>query len=561
MATSTGEARRARPGPAFLVLCLCIAVAFGQAAFRNNDDPWTTTAAYTDTGTILSAQLRMIEPEHLFNQHASFHSRLYGWTPNTIVFVQFLALRHVLGLEPQEHHSTYALVSRLNNLLFSLGVLAALYFLAQRLLGAPIVALVVTALSGCFFPFLTYSYQLHPEPAGTFFALLALHGLVSFLEDRTRSRSFLLAVLCAALSALSKQAFSLVFIAVATAWVVARLEDRRAGVAFRAAPQVGLLLGSVLIVAVTAFVIHPRLFLEFGTFRRSMEYLSAHHGGTHTLLDNWRLWWGDLLSRDWSTLAGLTLSVICLATGFRASVSPRATALTVLASYNVAYALVVCSVVRPASINYVYPIHASLLLVSAGFVLRHRDGLPIPGLRRPLAGRMLGVGLLLLLSVNAVRHLLGAVAELTGQMSFGCTAQYEAAARLPARPWRVIAFPTVPVPVATYQQVLTSDAFPQSGASLVEVLRRVQPDAIVVDRSFHAPARVREFIDAARQLGLNQETSLPTVHPPHSIVTYTPPINMRRSLRIIEANLTRCERRVENGETQAIISVFSRGGR
>ena len=496
-----------------MVLAAVFALLCGPLLFLHNGDIHVMRAAYCDSGSILDSVLAMLPREHFYNQHAGFHSSTYGWTPNSILFLQFVGFKHILGLGPTQHFPLYGAVARINNLAFSLAALAAFFLLAQRLFVRRGQALFLTVLAACFSRFITYGYQIHPEPAALFFVLVSFHFLLNFLQAPWHRRPFFAAVFFAALGAMAKPPFGMALVCIGLAYLSVRHPIWREDI--RALKDDGqTALASAGIVLGTMFTINPYLFLEFDLSQSAVAWLYRTH---HTAvligpLANAVCWLQAVIWRDYVALIGCVAALVALF-AFRRGRTPEERLVHLLALYTAGYmAWLLWFVTYPIESAYLYPVYSTLLLLSAAVGQRLGEAPDVCGRRWPRTRRLLTAGVVMAFVVQSACQCLDAACQWTAQLTMKRGAPFVARdllLDLGQKPWRVIYFPSIPIPEGYHPWVRNVCCYPQEGAELVGVMKDVAPDAIFIDYDFWDPPRVDEYVRVADALGLQHRRDMP----------------------------------------------------
>jgi hypothetical protein len=548
-------------GTAFVVLALVLSLLFIPLLFLYNDDIDVMRAAYVDSGSIMESILTMLSIENFYNQHAGFHSSTYGWTPNSILFLQFVLLKYVFGLAPQQYFTLYAILARANNFIFSLATLAAFFLFVQRLIGNRGRALLLTILAACFSPFMTYCYQIHPEPSAMFFVLVSFHFLLSFLQNPCRRSLFFAAVFFASLGMMAKPPFGMALVSVGLGYLWARYHTWRSDLHTLWVDTLPILISAGIVLG-TVFVIHPYHFFEFERSQRAVDWLYQYHHASVSIgtFTNAGVWLRTIILRDYVVLIGC-ISVLAGLFAFRRGRTAQEKMGWLMAFYTVGYmAWIMWFLRRPINFNYVYPVYFFFLLVSVFILQRLSIQQNITELRRKTL-RILTAGIMIAFVVQSVCQCLDGACVVANQLAIKHRNPFVARKfllELGPRPWRVIYFPSIPIPDGYYPWTRNICCYPNVGEDLDRVMKKVAPDAIFLDYAFWDASRIDEFVRVADTLGLSKRWAMPGGVTKAEQKGCSTPFDIPASLHVIWQNM-RCWAEQENGPpSESTISIFTK---
>jgi hypothetical protein len=335
-----------------------------RGLFANNADLALMSAEWIDSGSIVTSLLDVTESASFYDYSATFHTRVYGGSFYFFIFWPFAFYKWVVGLHPSTSFPVFAVTARLVTLAFAVLALILLQRLSFRLTKSKLASAAIVVATAAVGPFVTFSYEVHPEPAGLACAIAAFLGIHAYFETG-RTRYIIGVLLAITLGALSKQAFGLMAIPSAMAAGMALRDHRSKGGSIRLRSSLKLIGMGVGGMALCVLVFNPALLFSPLPFLDTQLYLKALHGlnGRATLAENIGAWFSEIISADPVLLMGLIASVVTCGVSLKQS-SPAVRTLRLVAVYNIAFALwLTTSVYTPKTPLYFYPIYPFLVLV------------------------------------------------------------------------------------------------------------------------------------------------------------------------------------------------------
>ncbi len=359
------------------LLCAPLAVLAAPLLVANNQSLAVLQAVHIDGGSIVNSVHEVVSQPPYINQNIGFHTKVYGWTYNTCLIGIFAFLEHATGLSFQSYFFVYATLAKCVSFAFSLGSAVLLLLLARRVFRNGHAAAAATVLGLASYPFLTYVFLIHPDPAGLFFSLGMFLCVHRFLEVRS-SRSYLAAVLCFALAVLAKQPVALGIIPLVAAYFLAHRGVEPLPKMFLRRKHWMMALHSAGVGLAALLIVHPFALFDFENFRAAQSYMLHCHAGAAgaSRLANARAWIIDCFLRDGMVTIGFAASLLTIIYSAQPALASRRL-LRLIGLYNVVYLAWLAWGVSPAcEPMYFYPVYPFLALISVEtarlFVLRLR---------------------------------------------------------------------------------------------------------------------------------------------------------------------------------------------
>ena len=181
-----------------VVIALLFACGFGFMVLKNNANLAIVTAAFIDSGSLLGDYMKLAESDE-FNQSLMYHTSIYGWPGNSLSI-------WMLWLAENVNFEAKGALARSLSFIMSISGLVGMGTLLERLNANKAIAVSLLVFVALWAPFVVFSYQIHPEAFGLFFATAALIACVRY--EQSSSHVYLLIGWAMALLAfLSKQPF------------------------------------------------------------------------------------------------------------------------------------------------------------------------------------------------------------------------------------------------------------------------------------------------------------------------------------------------------------------
>ncbi|HYH97988.1 glycosyltransferase family 39 protein [Hyalangium sp.] len=391
-----------------------------RGLLANNADLALMSAEWIDSGSIVTSLLELTESSSFYNYSATFHTRVYGGSFYFFIFWPFAFYKWVVGIHPSTSFPVFAVTARLVTLAFSVLALILLQRLSFRLTKSKLASIAIVVATAAVGPFVTFSYEVHPEPAGMACSIAAFLGIHAYFETG-RVRYILGVLLAITLGALSKQAFGLMAVPSAMAAGIALRDHLSKGGSLRLSSALKLIGMGVGGMALCVLVFNPYLLFSPRSFLDTQLYLKALHGlnGRATLAENMGEWFSEIISADYVLLMGLIASVVTCGVSLTKS-SPAVRTLRLVAVYNIAFTLwLTASVYTPRTPLYFYPIYPFLVLVvvyGITFLVQYAHSSPV-ALRRRVAAAA-AVGMVLAQVLIFFRNTLEAVDTVARSVTF-----------------------------------------------------------------------------------------------------------------------------------------------
>ena len=283
-----------------LLLAIGIVACCGYMVFVNNDSIALITAQYIDSGSLLSNYHAMINSAD-FNQNNQYHTSVYGWPGNSLI----LWTIYILGVNSVVHQAEIARAASLLFSSLSVAAIGGLLFInrADRVLS--VICLLVLA---TWPPFLSFSYQIHPEGFGLFLSTASLFAATVYVRRGERYGWLYLSWALAVSAVLSKQPFMVYLLPPLMAGFHTLSRSPK-----RTRFFITTFVAFVIVGAVVSFISNPYIFLDFHNFLQKQIYMrTVHSGMSKSLLTSVKNWSGIILYQEpWFAL-GILASVIAI---------------------------------------------------------------------------------------------------------------------------------------------------------------------------------------------------------------------------------------------------------
>lgn len=253
--------------------------------FINNDYFNLLAAFHIDSGSILGSIFTIMNKNIFYNQNKGFHTAVYGYPYNSLLFIVFVLIRKIFHLSVVNDFPIFAIVARLISFLISVITVSLIYLLSLKILKKAFFAFFVVILLAVFPGFSFYSSLIKPDILALFFVSLSFL-LIYLYIDENKSFYYISAIVFAALATFTKQQY----IFIGAPLVLAYFINRRLNNNFIKDLQILLLyyLKAAIIIFPLFFLIHPFAFIDFPHFIASQKILSGNISAP--IIENVRFW-------------------------------------------------------------------------------------------------------------------------------------------------------------------------------------------------------------------------------------------------------------------------------
>lgn len=457
---------------------MTIALAFGllmvPMVLKHNGDLSVVTAIFIDSGSLLGDYIKMAGSPVDFNQNIRYHAGIYGWVYNSLIASGIFTINFVYSLAgcPPSFSTISAFARSISLLLTCLG-LSALYLMVREQRGARVWAVLIVLAVMLFPPVVKFSYEIHPEPSGFLFSVLALLFASRFINSSCEKELYLnLSWVAAILATLSKQSFMMYALVPIGAALIFYAQESNKGSARRMLFRTST---SFLVIAVAAVAIfHTHALLNPIQFLEKQASIRSFHSTMYKPLgESMWSWTLLIIQNEYWMLFGLLAAIVRLAMNrFRGA--PGEKMLDVACVALIATFIVFVLELRFYFLRgYLYPLIALVIFVLISLAQRaNKFG--------RLSIYLMLISVMPFYAVNTA----GVVSRdflLDGAVNMRLVQKLR---EIGPRDWNVVYSASLPVSNLLYKKTLNSFQFTPSDVWFDKSIANAAPDVVMIDSSF-----------------------------------------------------------------------------
>ena len=278
------SALRSQPVVQHLIVIGCLVVIY-FLLYAGNIFAYVRSAELmgVDPRSIIGSIHALFE-DPVYNLHGAYHSRVYGWTYFVINFFVVAPFK-LLGASELVMNIVFRMTLFVIGLILILAFYGVAYRFVGKLFGAfAVVLLMINPVAGFFF------LEIHPETTGVMFYLLALYFLIKFASEGQTLRTYAIAVVFLALSALSKQPFAIISFFIFLCFPYLRLQSLGCSLKeyLKTTEFRKLFLLTIALVFGVTFIVHPYAILRFDQLLYyQLRPLSHSRGDVSSIVGPW----------------------------------------------------------------------------------------------------------------------------------------------------------------------------------------------------------------------------------------------------------------------------------
>lgn len=467
---------RAKDRLTALIIASLFFILLGSMALRHNADLSVTTAAFIDSGSLLSDYLIMSSPTATLNQNIQYHAGIYGWAYNALITSGIVVMKYFIAATDYSSYFTqFAIWAKSVSLIATSAGLFFFFIMLRAFSASYVTALILTLLAATFPPLVKFSYEIHPEPLGFLFAAISLWSLKKFCGNPAAGYSQLLLGWAAAIiCVMSKQSFlvyPLIPLGVAFFYLL-RLPDETPKV--KETLKLVALFSVVLVIALLLF--HPYALLNPAQFLEKQRSIHAFHSTMFKPIGLTAKSWFLLLSKNdyWMLIAAVFALIRLGINRFRGTMNEKLVDIACIAL------IMLCIVFVKELRFYIIRAYAYPLIPLAAIVIVTTVN-SVPKLGRVLI--LLATATALPFYATASAGVVARDILTTGSLNMSVHSKLSA---LGPQSWNVYYSPSLAVPTTLYPKIANAFQLDPTSPQIEMHLKNWAPDVALVDQSFSA---------------------------------------------------------------------------